>query len=666
MKKNHVILLLTILMICQSFGTCLAQKSKANDPKMNWWKEARFGMFIHWGLYSIPAGEWKGNKTPSVNAEWILNDLQIPVADYKKLASTFNPTRFDAEAFVLLAKEAGMKYIVLTAKHHEGFAMFKSSDPFNIVDATPYKKDVVKAMADACKKYGMRFGLYYSQAQDWTHPGGAMYKEHWDKAQEGSFDKYLDEVAIPQVKEILSAYNPSIIWWDTPAEMTKERAAKFAPVLNKYPQLITNNRLGGDVEGDLETPEQYIPPTGYPDKNWESCMTINNTWGFKSFDHDWKSTSTLITNLIDIASKGGNYLLNVGPTPDGLIPQPSIDRLKEVGAWMKVNGEAIYGTTASPFSNIVWGRVTQKSVGGTTKLYLHVFEWPTNGQLVVTGLGNRILKAYPLASPDTHLKTTIIDSDKIIDVRNVKANKVATVIVLEIKGKPVVFDAPTIESSFSIYTNSVNLTINSNVAAGETFYTTDGSNPTIASTPAKGKITLTPSGDVCVKARTFIKGKAISAMTTTNLKQVKPKSAAYEGKSGLNYKLYEGSWEKVPDFSKLSPVKTGVTEQFNLSARNKDQSYGLVLEGYINIPETNVYGFFLTTDDGSKLMIDNEVLNNDDTHSMTEKRMDVALEKGLHKIAVHYFQNSGDSGLKLEWKSDKIARTEIGKEVLSH
>jgi len=665
MKKNHVILMIASLLFCQSFSVAFAQKPKADNAKMDWWKEARFGMFIHWGLYSIPAGEWKGQKTPHY-AEWLLNDLQVPVAEYKALAAKFNPTKFNAEEFVLLAKEAGMKYIVLTAKHHEGFAMFKSSDPFNIVDATPYKKDVVKALADACQKYGMRFGLYYSQAQDWTHPGGGMYGEHWDKAQEGSFDKYLDDVAIPQVKEILSAYNPSIIWWDTPAEMTKERAARFAPILAKYPKLITNNRMGGDIEGDLETPEQYIPPTGIPGKNWESCMTINDTWGFDAKDHNWKSTETLITNLIDIASKGGNYLLNVGPTPEGLIPQASIDRLKEIGVWMKVNGESIYGTTASPFNNLEWGRATQKQEGNTTRLYLHVFNWQANGQLIVPSLGNKVVKAYALASPKTALKVETIESDKVIDVRKVNPDKVATVIVLVIKGKPIVYDAPSILSEYTVYTKTIDLTIETNVKGGITYYTTDGSVPTAKSSLAKGLITWNGQGDVCIKARTFIEDHAVTSVASRTMKQSVPKPAVFEGKQGLSFKYYEGTFEHTADFLNLTPLKTGTVGSFDLSVSNRKDYYALVFDGYIRVPETNVYAFYLTSDDGSKLIIDDELLDNDGPHSMNEKRMDVALSAGLHKISLQFFQGSGDYGLKVELKSNKMPRRDIGKDLLTY
>ena len=404
-----------------------AQSKTLNDPKMDWWKEARFGMFIHWGVYSVPAGIWNGKDIQGIG-EWIMNRGKIPVADYQKLPAQFNPVKFNADEWVRLAKDAGMKYIVITSKHHDGFAMFKSKDPFNIFDATPFKRDPIKELAEACKKYNIKFGLYYSQAQDWNHAGGAANGGHWDSAQNGSMDKYIDEVAVPQIREILTAYNPAIIWWDTPTDMNKERATKILNELKAYPNLITNNRLGGGYEGDLETPEQYIPATGIPDKNWESCMTMNNTWGFKSKDSSWKSTQVLIRNLIDIASKGGNYLLNVGPTQEGIIPLPSVERLQQVGQWLKVNGEAIYGSKASPFAYLSWGRATTKN----NKLYLHVFDYPKDGKIKIP-LTIPVLKSYLLSSPSIAIKTSVKDKYTYLELPTNAPDKIATVIVVELK-----------------------------------------------------------------------------------------------------------------------------------------------------------------------------------------------------------------------------------------
>ncbi|MCX6236154.1 MAG: alpha-L-fucosidase [Bacteroidia bacterium] len=413
--------------------------AQSKPDKMDWWKEAKFGLFIHWGVYSVPAGVYDGKDIAGIG-EWIMNRGKIPTARYQAYAKEFNPIKYNPEAWVKMAKDAGMKYLVITSKHHDGFTLFETkASKWNIVDATPYGKDLLKPLAEACHKNGIRLGFYYSQAQDWNNPGGAASGGHWDKAQDGSMDEYIDKVAAPQVKEILSNYGQvDILWWDTPTDMNKERAEKFLPVIAKYPNLITNNRLGGGYNGDTETPEQFVPATGFPGRNWETCMTMNDTWGYKSKDDNWKSPQVIIQTLIDIVSKGGNYLLNVGPTSEGLVPQPSIERLAEVGKWMKINGEAIYGTTASPFSYLPWGRCTQKG----NKLYLHVFEWPKDGKISVQ-LQNTITKAYLLSDPKKTLKVEKSKTKNTITLVGDAPDKIASVVVVELKGAPEVLPLPT-------------------------------------------------------------------------------------------------------------------------------------------------------------------------------------------------------------------------------
>jgi alpha-L-fucosidase len=426
------------------------------DARMKWWREARFGMFIHWGLYSIPAGTWKGQRTDHIG-EWIMNDLSIPVADYKALASQFNPTGFSAHDIVVLAKSAGMKYIVITSKHHDGFAMFDSkADPFNIVAATPFKRDPLKELAEECRKQGMKLGFYYSQAQDWTAPGGAAAVRgthdtktgHWDKAQDGSFDTYLHKKAIPQIEELLNNYKefPVVVWFDTPREMTPERAAEIVKVLNKHPNLIWNNRLGGGYKGDTETPEQYVPAQGFPGRDWESCMTINDTWGYKSYDTNFKSTETLLRNLIDIASKGGNYLLNIGPDSHGIVPAPEAERLHQMGQWLAVNGEAIYDTQPNLFDVPTGTFSTEKdkrgnfkftptwnwrSTTGPHKIYIEIFTWPTNGVFHLDKLPRKVTGAYLLADK-TRKPLKLTHSGEGLDVQlPAKAlDPIATVLVL--------------------------------------------------------------------------------------------------------------------------------------------------------------------------------------------------------------------------------------------
>ena len=407
------------------------------DARMKWWREARFGMFIHWGLYAVPAGTWNGKQIPGIG-EWIMNNGKIPMADYAKFAEQFNPVKFDADAWVKTAKAAGMKYIVITSKHHDGFAMFHSkASAYNIYDATPFKRDPLAELAKACRKHGLKLGFYYSQCQDWGHTGGEACGGHWDKAQDGSFDEYLAKVCVPQVKEILTNYGefPSVIWWDTPTkEMTKERSEKIIALLKAKPGVIHNNRLGGGFKGDTETPEQFIPPTGYPGRDWETCMTLNDTWGFKSYDHNWKSTETLIRNLCDIASKGGNYLLNVGPTAEGEIPAPSIERLQAVGAWMEVNGKAIYATSASPFRKLPWGRCTKVVDAEGTTLNLLVFDWPQNGKLFVPGLTNAVEKAFLLANKQGLAAMTTAEGVELA-VPQAAPDPTASVVVLRVHGE---------------------------------------------------------------------------------------------------------------------------------------------------------------------------------------------------------------------------------------
>jgi alpha-L-fucosidase len=408
------------------------------EARMKWWREARFGMFIHWGVYAVPAGTYKDKQIPGIG-EWILLRGKIPVAEYRAFARQFNPTKYDPESWASLAQSAGMKYMVITSKHHDGFALFDSEvTDWDVMNATPYKKDLLVPLARAARKRGLRFGLYYSQAQDWTHPGGSKrgYEDGqgWDAEHKGRFDDYLKNIARPQVEEILTKFKPDILWWDTPYLMTPERASLLQPLVAERPMLITNNRLGGGFKGDSDTPEQFIPATGIPGRDWEVCMTMNDTWGWKSYDNNWKSTEDLVRKLSDIVSKGGNFLLNVGPTAEGEIPAPSIERLKEVGRWMKVNGEAIYGTTASPFAKLSWGRATTKLRKNAATLYLHVFDWPADGKLLIPGLRGKVRSASLLANKQKVKVQPPSDEGTVLELAGAAPDPMVSVLKLEVQG----------------------------------------------------------------------------------------------------------------------------------------------------------------------------------------------------------------------------------------
>jgi alpha-L-fucosidase len=442
-------------------NTTIAQTTLTKDERMQWWREARFGMFIHWGVYAQLASAYDGKVMQHPGAEWIMNFMKIPVANYQAVAKQFNPIKFDADEWVRMAKNAGMKYIIITAKHHDGFAMFKTSaSKWNIVDATPYGKDVLKQLAAACKRQGMKLGFYYSEAQDWNNPGGAAtlkkantggpnpdsakidaytkeHSGHWDPAQTTStFAEYIDRVSVPQVRELLTNYGDvAVLWWDTPTDMTDDAALKLQALLKLQPKIITNNRLKKNFPGDTKTPEQSIPNASeLAGVDWETCMTMNGTWGYSAYDHDFKSAETLIHNLCDIASKGGNYLLNIGPKGDGTFPEESIDRLREIGKWMKVNSEAIYATKASPLPDLSWGRCTKKEDGNTTILYLMVFNWPKDGKLIVPGVANKIISAKLFGSGE---KCTAVNKDNTIELNLSQnaPNAYASVVKVVVEGK---------------------------------------------------------------------------------------------------------------------------------------------------------------------------------------------------------------------------------------
>ncbi len=439
--RRHLAILTIVCTACGAWASQAAETPEQRDRRMKWFREARFGMFIHWGLYAVPAGEWNGKRIGGLG-EWIMHQGKIPVAEYEPLVKQFNPVRFNAREWVRIAKDAGMKYIVITSKHHDGFCLFDAKNSDYDVMATPFRRDILKELAAECKRAGIRLCFYHS-IMDWHHPDH-LPRRPWDPRPgiETKFDRYVAYMK-EQLAQLVKDYGPlGIMWFDGEWESTwTHEMGKdlYAYVRSLQPSIIVNNRVdkgrrgmqgmsAPEFAGDYGTPEQEVPAEGLPGVDWESCMTMNDTWGFRKDDHNWKSSADLIRMLVDCASKGGNLLLNVGPTAEGLIPEPSVERLADIGRWMKVNRESVYGTTASRIGKPAWGRSTTKG----NRIFLHVFDWPKDGALRVEGLKTPPTSARLLAAPRAKLSIKQDGTSWLIALPSLAPDRVVSVIALDL------------------------------------------------------------------------------------------------------------------------------------------------------------------------------------------------------------------------------------------
>lgn len=392
-KQILILLLFGFHYLANAQGAYHDETVEQKVNRMQWYADAKFGMFIHWGAYSVLDGEFKGEKQKGALGEHIMHNLHIPIDDYKKdVVGAFNPIKFDADKWVKYAHDTGMKYIVMTTKHHDGFALFKSDvSNYNIVAATPFKRDVIKELSEACKKYNIKFGVYYSQAQDWHHAGGFTPKKRWDKKQDGDWDNYFKTIVKGQVTELFTNYGEiSLIWWDSARKIQNDTLANHIgkELVKLQPNIIVNPRLTLTAQKDFQTFEQVIPGILTEDYN-ELCLTQNRSWSYKPSDTLWKKPSFLLKTLTHMVSMGGNFLFNVGPKPNGEFPVQATEALTYIGDWMQSNSESIYQTEKSPFYKLSFGEASVKHEKDKSTIYLYVYNWPKDGKLVLPGMTNK-------------------------------------------------------------------------------------------------------------------------------------------------------------------------------------------------------------------------------------------------------------------------------------
>ena len=647
--------------------------------RLAWWREARLGVIVSYGLYTVPGGEWQGRTDLG---SWFREGTHMPASQYEAYAAAWQPERFRPGRWAELCKAAGAGYLIFTAKHHDGFCLFDSAQTDFDVTGTPYHRDMVGEVAAACREHDLHFGVYYS-ILDWHHPD-YLPRPAWETqtspatAQYPRYVEYLQH----QVAELLNHYGPiDVIWFDGDWDSTWTRSEGQALLdlcRTLQPQMLVNNRVGkgragltgmtrGEVFlGDFATPEQQ-PPTQLPGVDWEMAMPLNQHWSWNRADDQWKSSTELIRTLAEVSSLGGNLLLGIGPMPNGELPPPVQDRLEQLADWMQHNGEAIHGTAASPFGQPAFGRCTFRPTPQGGRLYLHVFDWPVNGELRLPGVGNEVLAAATLEASPRSLPFRQHDGELLLQLPQLPLSEHDSVLTVDLLGAPRFYSPPKITAAAPFFVARLPVEIEAPPPGMSVHYTLDGSEPTRNARRYEAPIWLKDT--TTVKARTFDGEVPVASVTVATFTRVPPRPAALQKQflPGLECRIYPGNFTDLPDFSKLPQPPPSLRADVSLPAGPSPELQARTFDGFLQVPEDDVYTLALQSDDGARLWLDGELLvDNDGLHSGREVRGQAALAKGPHKLRVAWFNGAGSGELQLRWSRPGTPMQPVPATALVH
>jgi len=638
-------------------GRTEAAAAASTAANVAWWHEARLGMFVHWGLYSVAAGQWEGKDIPGWG-EWLLNKIKVDPAVYAStLMPRFDPVKFDADAWVRAAKDAGMGYIVVTTKHHDGFLLWDSATTDLDLTGTPFGKagrDPLRELAQACQRHGVRLGLYFS-LMDWSDRDYLPRRE-WDtRTTDGaSMPRFVDRMHA-QVKELTDGrFGPVAILWgdgDWEHSSTTWRAEELmAAVRAAQPGILVNDRWS--LPGDYATPENRIPDGALPTRPWETCMTMNGTWGHVVHDHRWKPETELIRNLVDIVSKDGNYLLNVGPMGDGSFDAPTQERLAALGAWMRTNGEAIRGCGPVACARPAWGRLTASA----DRHHVHaiVFELPTDRTITIDGIAGVPARARVLGATGIAVSTRANGPSLSITIGEGALDPAASVIALEWDGEPAIVGTPELIGGEDLFLHETELAFKL-PAAGEIHVTLDATAPTIDS--PRYTVPINVQRTTQVRARTFVDGVAAGAPFEAILRRAEwiPGSDDVPPEPGVSWSIMPGRFERVPPEPwRGAGITHGTASVIGLPSPRPADAFALRLDGFIHCDHAGIHAFTLESDDGSTLEIDgHRVVDHDGLHGPTRMTGKAALDIGWHRFTIRYIEADGGESLKLLWTTPK-------------